>query len=50
MDCARGIIQAGIVKLIAPRPDWNDERWGEHFTRTREMLAEAGVLEQFTSV
>ena len=41
MDCARGLIQIGCTKIIAPAP--NAERWDEHFKRTDILCREAGV-------
>lgn len=46
-DCARGIIQSGIVALIAYEPDWSDDQWGVAFDVTRQMLNEAGVEVRF---
>jgi dCMP deaminase len=46
-DCARGIIQAGISKLICREPDWADPRWSEDFAIVREMLAEAEIAVRF---
>jgi len=46
-DCARGIIQAGIIELVAIEPDWEDERWGEDFRIVKEMLEEAGIIVRF---
>jgi dCMP deaminase len=42
-DCARAIIQSGIMEVISPEPDWNHPRWGENFRVAREMLHECGV-------
>jgi dCMP deaminase len=42
-DCARGIIQSGIDKIIAPSPDVNHDRWGDHFKASLVMLEEAKV-------
>lgn len=42
-DCARGLIQAGITRLISPTPDTTHERWGEHFKTSIIMLDEAKV-------
>lgn len=44
MDCARAIVQAGIITVIVP--SWNAEfhsRWHEHIHRTRALFAECGV-------
>ncbi len=44
-DCARGIIQAGIVRVVVdPRFDEHEsELWAEHARQSREMFAEARV-------
>lgn len=42
-DCARGIIQAGIKKLISPEPDVEHEKWGVHFKAALEMLDESQI-------
>lgn len=42
-DCARGIIQCGIVEVVAPEPDWNDTAYADSFAESRGMFAEAGV-------
>lgn len=42
--CAGVLIQAGIVRVVAPAPtDAQLERWGESFGYARIMLDEAGV-------
>ncbi|TPL38882.1 dCMP deaminase family protein [Mesorhizobium sp. B2-4-6] len=43
VDCARAIVQAGIVELIAMEPDMDDPQWGEGFAVSIEMLTEAGI-------
>lgn len=40
--CARSIIQAGIVRVVAVG-SLEHERWGDEFFIARAMLAEAGV-------
>lgn len=47
MDCARALIQSGIVELIGVQPDLNDPRWGEDFKRVGTLMAEAGVAVRF---
>jgi dCMP deaminase len=42
-DCARGIIQSGITKVVAPKPDVEHVKWGEHFKAAIDMLNEANV-------
>lgn len=40
-SCAAMIIQAGIIRHVAPRS--TNERWGEEVQMTLQILAEAGV-------
>lgn len=47
MDCARAIIQAGIVEIIANEPDHNDKQWGEQFKKVYILLAEGQVKVRF---
>ena len=45
MDCARGIVQSGILEVIVDK-EWNEdnsERWAEHAKRTIQMFKETGV-------
>lgn len=42
-DCARAIIQSGIKTLKYEHVDFEDERWGEGFKKSWEMLNECGV-------
>jgi dCMP deaminase len=42
-DCARAIIQSGIDTLVCERPNMDDERWGNSFHKSLEMLQECGV-------
>lgn len=42
-DCARGIIQSGVKKVIAPIPDIDHHKWGEHFKASLLMLEEANI-------
>lgn len=41
--CARGIIQCGIKKVFAPKPDFDHHKYGESFVKSLEMLTEANV-------
>lgn len=43
MDCARAIVQCGLVEVIATPPNLSDPRWVEDFRRTLTLFAEAGV-------
>jgi len=45
MDCARGVVQAGIKEVIVDK-NWDDdnaEKWAEEAKRSRQMFLEAGV-------
>lgn len=43
MDCARGIVQAGIVEVVVPLADGH-ERWAHHTERRRKLFEETGVV------
>jgi dCMP deaminase len=47
IDCARAIVQSGIVCLDTPPPDLNDPVWGQSFVRSRVILEEGGVELRF---
>jgi dCMP deaminase len=42
-ECAKAIIQSGIVELVAYEPDLSDGKWGPDFHRVLEMLSEGAV-------
>lgn len=43
MECARAIVQAGIVELIAIEPDLSDPQWGNDFAEVPQLFDEVGV-------
>jgi dCMP deaminase len=43
VDCARAIVQVGIVELNVKAPDLSDPQWGDSFVVSIELLEEAGV-------
>ena len=43
VDCARAIVQAGMVRLVGLEPDQRDPRWGEEFQFASKLLRESGV-------
>lgn len=44
MDCARAIVQAGLVEVFVPRPDAEFlARWREHIERSLKLFDECGV-------
>jgi len=44
IDCARAIVDSGIVCLDTPAPAFDDEVWGPAFARSQIILSEGGVL------
>jgi dCMP deaminase len=42
-ECARAIIQAGIVELVTSSASTDDPSWGERLGVAAQMLREAGV-------
>ncbi|MFY9647571.1 MAG: dCMP deaminase family protein [Terriglobales bacterium] len=46
-DCARAIIQAGIVELIAVEPQLDHPKWGDDFRAAKVLLEEGGVKVRF---
>jgi dCMP deaminase len=40
IDCARAIVQAGVIRLVGLKPDQTDERWGQDFKFALEMFEE----------
>jgi dCMP deaminase len=45
MDCARAIVQSGIGRLVAIRPDSEDPEWGQQFRAALELLESTDGLE-----
>lgn len=43
VDCARALIQAGIVELVCDEPDLNHPTWGKDFVTAKVLLSEGGV-------
>jgi dCMP deaminase len=44
MACARALVQTGIVRLVAARPDTLDPKWGEEFESALTLLKEASIV------
>lgn len=42
-DCARAVIQVGIVRLVGSKPDFNNQQWGGSHIIAHQMLIESGV-------
>ncbi len=50
VDCCRAIIQCGIIEIVSNNPpDLNDERWGEQFKHTLELIKESGIKTTFVT-
>ncbi len=47
-DCARGIIQSGIKKVVTPEPNLELEHWKNSFKVSLEMMKEVGIEIVFT--
>ena len=43
IDCARAIVEAGVVRLDTPAPAFDDPVWGSSFERSQVILEEGGV-------
>jgi dCMP deaminase len=46
-DCARAIVQSGIVEVIGIEPDWSDPRYADDFKFVKELFEECGVTVRF---
>lgn len=42
--CAVIIIQSGVKRIVAPKPDFQQEKWGEQARISHEMFIEAGLV------
>lgn len=47
LECAKAIIQAGIVELVAYEPDLSEPKWGADFVVVKEMLKEADITVRY---
>ena len=50
IDCARAIVEAGIVCLDTPAPAFDDPVWGASFERSGIILKEGGVAIRIVDV
>lgn len=46
-DCARAIIQSGIVEVIAVAPNWHDPKWAADFAMVTELFEDCGTHVRF---
>ena len=49
MDCARGLVQSGVVKIVCKEvcTTKNQGKWEEQQKRSLLMLSECGVVVEF---
>ena len=47
-QCAKGVIQKGVTRLVTPAPDLMHKRWGQDWALSLSLLGEAGVNVHFT--
>jgi dCMP deaminase len=48
-DCAKGVIQVGIKRVVMPLGSYPDH-WVESFTQTSSMFEEAGIEYEFIEI
>ena len=48
--CAGAIINAGIIRVVAPLPDLNHHRWGQSWKTAIEMFKETGVQVSYRKI
>jgi dCMP deaminase len=46
-ECAKGIIQTGVARLVSPRPEFEHPRWGESWDLSMMMITEASLQIDF---
>lgn len=47
MDCARAIVQSGIITVVAYEPDFDNPKWGEDYRNTVTMFSEVGTYVRY---
>ena len=43
VECAKAIIQSGIIEVVAYEPDFSEPKWGVEFQVVQEMFGEADL-------
>ncbi len=43
LPCADKVVAAGVVRLVAPKPDFGHLRWGQSWALAWERMSDAGV-------
>jgi len=49
-DCARAVVQAGLIRLVGLEPNDDDPMWGEHFAFAKALFEETGVAVTLYSI
>lgn len=47
MDCARALVQSGIIIVVAIEPDWSDATYAADFAEVGQLFREAGITLRF---
>lgn len=47
-NCAKALTQAGVKKVLTPRPDFDHPTWGADWQFAVDLLKEAGVTVSYT--
>lgn len=43
VDCARALVQTGVIRLVGLEPDQSDQKWGEDFQFALRLFSEVGL-------
>jgi dCMP deaminase len=46
-DCARAIVQVGLVEVVCVKPDWNHPTWSDQFAQAMKILESGSVGVRF---
>lgn len=47
IDCARAIVQSGIIEIITYSPELDDPQWGTSFKKVIELFEETGIIVRY---
>lgn len=47
MDCARALVQAGIIEVISYEPETDNHKWSSDFARAKVLFGEAGLAVRY---
>ena len=49
MDCARAIVQSGIMTVVAYEPDMGNPKWSDDYRNTLQLFSEVGIYLRYVS-